>query len=248
MQRRKYMKLKDKVAVVTGGGRGIGREIANLFASEGANISVSARSSDQLDETVNTIKNAGAEAIAITADVSNEEDVHEIVEETMRKFGHIDILVNNAGILGPGPIASVDSEEWRRVIEVNLLGTFYCSKAVTPILINRGWGRIINISSRSGKIGHPFMTAYCASKHGVVGFTKALAEELIPFNITVNAICPGLVDTDMATDTVREQVGDKIIRPSQIAELALYLAGDAASAVTGEAINIFGATKLNLNM
>jgi 3-oxoacyl-[acyl-carrier protein] reductase len=242
------MELKDRVVIVTGGGRGIGREIATLFASKGAKVSVSARSANQLDETVKTIADLGGEAIATTADVSNEEDVHEIVEETMRKFGHIDILVNNAGILGPGPIASVESAEWRKVIEVNLIGTFYCSKAVTPILISRGWGRIINISSRSGKIGHPFMTAYCSSKHGVVGFTKALAEELLPFNITVNAICPGLVDTDMATDTVREQVGDKIIKPSQIAELALYLAGDAAGAITGEAINIFGATKLNLNM
>jgi NAD(P)-dependent dehydrogenase (short-subunit alcohol dehydrogenase family) len=244
----KRMKLKDKVVLVTGGGRGIGREIALSFAGAGAKIAVSARSPEQLDEVVGAIKETGGDAIAIPADVSNEEDVHEIVEETMRSFGQIDVLINNAGILGPGPIASVDSAEWRRVIEVNLLGTFYCSKAVTPILISRGWGRIINVSSRSGKIGHPFMTAYCASKHGVVGFTKALAEELMPFNITVNAICPGLVDTDMATDTVREQVGDKIIKPSQIAELALYLAGDAASAVTGEAINIFGATKLNLNM
>lgn len=242
------MKLKDKVALVTGGGRGIGREIAIVFAGEGAKIAISARSSDQLDEVVKEITDIGGDAIALPADVANEEDVHEIVEETMRKFGRIDILVNNAGILHPGPIVSVDSEEWRRVIEVNLLGTFYCSKAVTPILISRGWGRIINISSRSGKIGHPFMTAYCASKHGVVGFTKALAEELTPFNITVNAICPGLVDTDMATETVREQVGDKLIKPSQIAELALYLAGDAASAITGEAINIFGGAKIQLSM
>ena len=114
--------------------------------------------------------------------------------------------------------------------------------------IGQGGGRIINISSRSGKIGHPFMTAYCASKHGVVGFTKALAEELMPFNITVNAICPGVVETDMVTDTVKEQVGDKIIKPSQIAELALYLTGDGAGAITGEAINIFGSTKLQLSM
>ncbi len=242
------MKLKDKVALVTGGGRGIGREIALVFAGEGAKIAVSARSAHQLDEVVKEISGAGGDAIAVPADVANEEDVHQLVEETRRKFGHIDILVNNAGILHPGPIVSIDSEQWRQVIEVNLLGTFYCSKAVTPILISRGWGRIINISSRSGKIGHPFMTAYCASKHGVVGFTKALAEELTPFNITVNAICPGVVDTDMVTETVKEQVGEKIIKPSQIAELALYLAGDAAGAITGEAINIFGGTKIQLSM
>ena len=242
------MKLKDKVAIVTGSGRGIGREIAIVFAGEGAKVTVSARSSDQVDEVVQAIVGNGGEAIGITADVTDEEDVHEMVEQTMRKFGRIDILVNNAGILQPGPIASVESKDWRQVIEVNLMGTFYCTKAVTPILIGQGAGRIINISSRSGKIGHPFMTAYCASKHGVVGFTKALAEELMPFNITVNAICPGLVETDMVTDTVKEQAGDKIIKPSQIAELALYLTGDGAGAITGEAINIFGSTKLNLSM
>lgn len=242
------MKLKDKVAIVTGGGRGIGRAIGVTFAREGAKIAVAARSSDQLADVVSEITASGGDAIGVSVDVTNEDDVKKMVAETMDRFDRVDILVNNAGILHPGPIASVDSETWRRVIEVNLIGTFHCSKAVVPILIGQGWGRIINNSSRSGKIGHPSLTAYCASKHGVVGFTKALAEELAPFNITVNAICPGLVETDMVSDTVREQAGDKIIKPSQIAELALYLASDAASPVTGEAINIFGTTKLNISI
>lgn len=242
------MKLKDKVAIVTGGGRGIGRAIAVTFAGEGAKIAVAARSSDQLTNVVNEITAAGGDAIGISVDITNEDDVKKMVDETMDKFDRVDILVNNAGIMQPGPIASVDSETWRRVIEVNLIGTFHCSKAVVPILIGQGWGRIINNSSRSGKIGHPSLTAYCASKHGVVGFTKALAEELAPFNITVNAICPGLVETDMVSETIREQAGDKIIKPSQIAKLALYLASDAASPVTGEAVNIFGTTKLNISI
>jgi len=242
------MKLQGKVAVVTGGGRGIGRAISTAFADQGAKVAVAARSSDQLAATVDEITAAGGEAIGISVDVTNEDDVRRMVDEIMDRFDRIDILVNNAGILLPGPIASVDSEDWRRVIEVNLMGTFYCSKAVVPILIGQGWGRIINNSSRSGKIGHPSLTAYCASKHGVVGLTKALAEELAPFNITVNAICPGLVETDMVSETVREQVGDKIIKPSQIAELALYLASDAAGAITGEAINIFGTIKLNISI
>ena len=242
------MKLKDKVAIVTGGGRGIGRAIAVTFAGEGAKIVVAARSSDQVKDVVNEIVEAGGKAIGISVDVTNEDDVKKMVDETMDRFDRIDILVNNAGIFEPGPIASVDSETWRRVIEVNLIGTFHCSKAVTPILIGQGWGRIINNSSRSGKIGHPSLTAYCASKHGVVGFTKALAEELAPFNITVNAICPGLVETDMVSETIKEQAGDKIIKPSEIAELALYLASDSAAPVTGEAINIFGTTKLNISM
>ncbi len=242
------MRLKDTVASVTGGGRGIGRRIALLFAAEGAKVAVSARSSDQIAGVVEEITGSGAEAAGMSADVSNEQDVRRMVDETMERFGRIDILVNNAGILDPGPIASVDSAQWRRVIEVNLIGTFYCSKAVTPVLIEQGYGRIINMASRSGKIGHPSLTAYCASKHGVVGFTKALAEELAPFNITVNAICPGYVETDMVPETVREQIGDKIIKPSQVAELALYLAGESAGAITGEAINIFGSAKVNISM
>ncbi len=242
------MMLKDKVAIVTGGGRGIGREIALLFAGEGAKVTVSARSRDQIARVVKEIAGGGGEALGVIADVSVEGDVRRMVEETTEKFGRIDVLVNNAGIVEPGPLASVDSERWRRVIEVNLIGTFYCSKAVAPTLIGQGWGRIINMSSRSGKIGNPSLTAYCASKHGIVGFTKALAEELAPFNITVNAICPGVVETDMISETVREQVGDKIIKPSQIAELALYLASDSASSITGEAINIFGNTKLNISL
>jgi len=242
------MELKDRTAIVTGGGRGIGRAISVLFAREGAGVVVSARSADQVEEVVEEIIGNGGEAIGVSADVSREEDVRRLVEETMAQFGGIDILVNNAGILRNGPLVSIEPEEWVRVIETNLIGTFYCTRAVAPVLIERGWGRIINMSSRSGKIGHPFTTAYCASKHGVVGFTKALAEELAAFNITVNAICPGVVLTDMVPETVREQIGEKIIKPAHIADLALFLAKETSSSINGEAINIFGDTKLNLSM
>jgi NAD(P)-dependent dehydrogenase (short-subunit alcohol dehydrogenase family) len=241
------MKLKDKVAIVTGGGRGIGQAIAVLFAGEGAKVAVAARTAAQLDDTVNNIVKAGGEAIGMTADVSVEKDANEIVERTLARFGRIDILVNNAGILESGPVIAIEPQVWRRVIEVNLIGTFLCSRAAAPHLIERGWGRIINIASRSGKIGHPFLTAYCASKHGVVGFTKSLAEELAPFHITVNAICPGVVETDMVSETIKEQVGGAIIKPAEIAELALYLASEDAGGINGEAINIFGSTKLHLS-
>lgn len=241
------MKLKDRVAIVTGGGRGIGRDIALLFADEGAKVTVAARSADQIESVVKEINDKGGHAIGVGVDVAREDDVKKMVEATVREFGNVDILVNNAGIIEPGPIAGIESERWRRVIEVNLIGTFYCSKAVAPILIGQGRGRIINMASRSGKIGHPSITAYCASKHGVVGFTKALAEELAPFNITVNAICPGLVETDMAPDTLREQVGDRIIKPSEIAELALYLASESARSINGESVNIFGSAKVSIS-
>jgi len=242
------MKLQDKIAIVTGGGRGIGRAIALLCAEEGARVAISARTAGQVTGVVDEIKAAGGEAIGMTCDVSVEDDVKKMVGQTVDAFGCVDILVNNAGITMSVPLVASDSEQWRRVIEINLLGTFYCSKAVAPMLIERGGGRIINMSSRSGKIGHPFLTAYVASKHGVVGFTKALSEELASFNITVNAICPGVVETDMIPDVIREQVGNRIIKPGQIADLALFLASDDASAITGEAINIYGNTKLNLNM
>lgn len=242
------MKLKDKVALVTGGGRGIGREIAVLFAREGARIAVTARSADQLAEVVGQIERSGGEAIAVTGDVSLQEDVRRMVEETAAKFGRIDILVNNAGITHGAPFVAFDPEDWRRVIEVNLMGTFYCTKAVVPMLLEQGWGRIINISSRSGKIGIPFLTAYVASKHGVVGFTKSLAEELAPFGITVNAICPGTVETDMIPPTIKERLGDLLIPPQHVADLALYLATEGAGSINGEAINIYGRTKLDLSM
>jgi len=242
------MKLKDKIAIITGGGRGIGREIALLYASEGAKVAITARNPEQLSEVVKEIEKSGGEAIGVTGDVSSRKDVQKMVEETTRKFGGIDILVNNAGIMQGGPFVAFDPEDWRRVIEINLMGTFYCTHAVAPILIERGWGRIINISSRSGKIGIPYLTAYVASKHGVVGLTKALAEELAAFHITVNAICPGTVRTDMVPDTVKERIGELLIPPRHIADMALYLATEEAGSVNGEAINIYGRTRLDLNM
>jgi NAD(P)-dependent dehydrogenase (short-subunit alcohol dehydrogenase family) len=242
------MKLKEKVALITGGGRGIGREIALLFASEGAKVAVTARSSNQLSDVVNDIVGEGGNAIGVTGDVSRQEDVTKMVEETTKNFGRIDILVNNAGIMQGAPFVAFEPEDWRRVIEVNLMGTFYCTKFIAPMLIEQGWGRIINMASRSGKIGIPYLTAYVASKHGVVGFTKALAEELAPFNITVNAICPGTVETDMVPATVKERIGELLIPPSHVADLALYLATENAASINGEAINIYGRTKLDLSM
>jgi NAD(P)-dependent dehydrogenase (short-subunit alcohol dehydrogenase family) len=240
------MKVKDKIAIVTGGGRGIGRAIAGLFAREGAKVTVAARTPGQIGETVEEITRAGGHAIGVSVDVTSEADTANMVSRTVNEFGGVDILVNNAGVLESGPIVAMESQNWRRVVEVNLIGVFLCSKAVAPHLIERKWGRIINIASRSGKVGHPFLTAYCASKHGVVGFTKSLAEELAPFNVTVNAICPGVVETDMVSQTIREQVGNTIIKPEEIAELALYLASETARGINGEAIDIFGNTRVNL--
>ncbi len=242
------MKLDGKVAIITGGGRGIGRETALLFAREGARVTVTARTFEQVARVADEILMNGGEAVAIPADVSNEEAVREMVEKTIDKFEKVDILVNNAGIANVGPFVAFDSKDWREVIEVNLMGAFYCAKAVVPTMLENGWGRIINVASRSGKIGFPYETAYCASKHGMVGLTKALAEELASFNITVNAICPGATDTDMVPEVVKERLIGEIIKPSQVADLALYLAGENAAAINGEAINIFGNNRMDVSM
>jgi NAD(P)-dependent dehydrogenase (short-subunit alcohol dehydrogenase family) len=242
------MKLKDKVALITGGSRGIGREIALLFAREGAKAAVTARHAAQLSEVVKEIEAGGGEAIAIAGDVSKPDDVQKMVEAAVERFGRIDILVNNAGVMHAGPFVAFDTDDWRRVVDVNLMGTFHCTRAVAPLMLQNGWGRIINIASRSGKIGIPYLTAYVASKHGVVGFTKALAEELAPFGITVNAICPGTVETDMVPETVKERLQELLIPPRHIADLALYLATEGAASINGEAINVYGRTKLDLSM
>jgi len=242
------MKLKDKVAIVTGSGRGIGREIALLFAREGAKLTVTARSGGQVDEVVKQIVKKGGQALGVRVDVSRQVEVQQMVAKTMENFGRVDILVNNAGVAHVMPFIVFEPELWREVIEVNLMGPFYCTKAVVPIMLDQGWGRIINISSRSGKIGYAFETAYGASKHGLVGFTKALAEELAPFKITVNAICPGATATDMIPQEVRDRVKGPIINPSDIAELALYLTGESAKSINGEAINVFGDNKLDLSV
>lgn len=242
------MKLKDKVAIVTGGGRGIGKEIALLFAKEGAKLAISARSLDQVAEVAKEIESSGGQALAIAADVSNQNDVQKMVDRTIEKFGKTDILVNNAGINNVGPFVTFEADRWREVIEINLTGVFYCTRAVVPHLLENGWGRIINIASRSGKIGIPFQTAYCASKHGVVGLTKSLAEEMAAFNITVNAICPALVDTGFVPEAARDRIVGKIIQPSQIAATALHLAEEQSGAINGEAINIFGNNRLDYSM
>ena len=242
------MKLKDKVALITGGGRGIGREIALLYAAEGAKVVVSARNREQLDEVVGEIEKNGGEAFGITGDVARYEDAQKMVAETKERFGRLDILVNNAGIMQAGPFATFEPDDWRRVIDINLMGTFHCMREAVPLMLEQGWGRIINIASRSGKIGIPYLSAYVASKHGVVGLTKAVAEEVAAFGITVNAICPGTVETDMVPETVKERLGSLLIPPNHIADLALYLATEGAGSVNGEAINIYGRTKLDLSM
>ena len=225
------MKLEGKVAIVTGGGRGMGRAISLRFASEGARVVVASRTEKEITEVVSEIQSLGGEGIAVATDISNEGDVDELFAETLEEFNTIDILVNNGGVAFSRPLVETSLEEWKRVIDINLTGAFLCSKAALPVMIKKGFGKIINISSMSGKRGLPNATAYSASKFGMIGMTECLAKEVGPHNITVQVIDPGLADTTMG-DTLSDKLIEKAglpgretwMRPEDIAEIVLLLA------------------------
>ncbi|AKG37602.1 peptide synthetase [Paenibacillus durus ATCC 35681] len=233
--------LANKVAIVTGGSKGIGRSIAESLAREGADIVLVSRSAVQLQETAEAIRKLGAQVLAISADVSDISSVYKAVDQAMERFGHIDILVNSAGITGMAAAADMSPEMWNKIIQVNLLGTYHFCYAVIPHLLRQKQGKIINIGSDSSFIGYPMMSAYAASKHGVLGLTRSLSEELKNSNIQVNALCPALVDTDMAPAAFR----GRAIPPSGVADTAVFLASSASDYITGEALQIYGKQDMN---
>src|SRR6266404_6894523 len=195
------MKLQNRIALITGGGRGIGRAIAHAFAQEGAQVAIAARTQEQIERVMKELNDGfQIEATAIACDVSDGESVRLMFAKVGERFGRgPDILVNNAGIAESAPLTKTDDELWRRLQGINLDGTFYCMRAALPAMIERGWGRIINIASIAGKTGAPYIAAYSASKHGVLGLTRSVALEIGASGITVNAICPGYVDTEMTS-------------------------------------------------
>jgi len=194
-------KLEGKVAIVTGASRGIGAAIAVALAQEGADIAIVARASkEKLYEVKRSIEGCNRQALPIMADVRESNDVNRMVKETLEKFKRIDILVNNAGIIRISPLVEMTETEWDDVLDTNLKSVFLCCRAVLPHMMKQHTGRIINLSSTGGKTGWPLITHYCASKFGIIGFTQSLAKEVGRHNITVNAICPGEVKTEMWTD------------------------------------------------
>ena len=257
------MKLQNRIALITGGGRGIGKAIGAAFAAEGAQVILSARSVEQVKQAADEIgKKFSTKVLPLVCDVSEVASVEWLFKAVNEHFGRgPDIMVNNAGIAESAPITKTDDELWHRHLAVNLSGTFYCTRGALPQMIERGWGRIINIASIAGKTGAPYVSAYSASKHGVLGLTRSVALEVATKGITVNAICPGYVDTEMTTrgvenitkktrltaDEAMESIRkmspqNRIIEPEEVAALALLLASDDGRGINGQAINVDGGT------
>ncbi len=242
--------LADRVAVVTGGGRGIGRAVCESLARSGARVAVNySRSADAAEAAVQQITGAGGTAIAVQFDVAEEEQVERGFKEIVEAFGGVDVLVNNAGIAVDGLILRTKLEDWRRTVDVNLTGAFLCSRAATKLMVRgkRG-GRIINISSVIGETGNGGQAAYSASKSGIFGLTKSLARELGSREITVNAITPGYIKTEMTAGMSEEQVSKllgqiplaRLGESEDVAELVTFLASPAAGYITGEIIAVNG--------
>lgn len=251
--------------MVTGASKGIGKCIALAFADEGAHLVLVARSPDQLENAASEIKKKGTTALPVTCDVSSAQGVRNLAKTVQDEFGRIDILVNNAGISRRSMLLEYDDETWLEVIRINLFGTYLCTKAFLPMMEQTGWGRIINIASTAGKNPVPFNTAYSASKHGILGFTKSVASEVALTGypgITVNAICPFYVNTEMFSGpqgyaaemgkmlsmpeeeiiekAVSRNLQHRIIEPEEVAAMAVFLASEEARGITGQAMNICG--------
>lgn len=241
-------KLPGKVALVTGASRGIGRAIALALAAEGAKVAVNyATSSSAADAVVAEITAAGGEACAIGADVSQPDQVDNLIAAVTNKWGQIDVLVNNAGITRDTLLLRMKLEDWQTVIDLNLTGVFLCCRAVSKIMLKQKSGRIINITSVSGLMGNPGQANYSAAKAGVIGFTKTLAKEFASRGITVNAVAPGFIATDMTKDLKGAEEVLKFIplgrfgEAEEVAGMVRFLAADPAAAyITGQVMNVDG--------
>jgi 3-hydroxybutyrate dehydrogenase len=248
-------------ALVTGGGRGIGRAVALDLARAGCDVVVAARSAGELEAVAAEARGQGVRAAAVAADVSRPAEVERLFAEGRAALGGIDILVNAAGVAPTALLHRTSEEQWRAAIEVNLSGSFYCMRAALGEMLERGWGRIVNVASIAGKTGYPYIAAYAASKHGVLGLTRCAALEAGDKGVTVNAVCPGYVDTPM-TDTSVARIVEKtglpaeevrrrleqaspqkrLFTPEEVAALVLFLCGDGARGINGQALSVDGGT------
>ncbi|NET31243.1 MAG: 3-oxoacyl-[acyl-carrier-protein] reductase [Cyanothece sp. SIO1E1] len=239
--------LKDQVAIVTGASRGIGRAIALALAAEGANVAVNyASSSAGAEAVVAEITAMGNSAIALQADISQADQVDTLLKAVMEKWGRVDVLVNNAGITRDTLLLRMKPEDWQAVLNLNLTGVFLATKAISKVMLKQRSGRIINIASVAGQMGNPGQANYSAAKAGVIGFTKTVAKELANRGITVNAVAPGFIATDMTTDLKAEEILKYIPlgrygQPEEVAGMVRFLAADPAAAyITGQVMNVDG--------
>ena len=250
------MELSGRLALVTGGGTGIGKAVARAMAQEGARVVIAARNGPRLEAAAGELRAEGHAVTPVPVDVRDRAGVRDCVSRVREHGGCVHILVNNAGVSGMTPMGGDDDDLWQTIVDTNLTGVYLLTREVLGIM---GGGRIINMSSVLGKFGVPGYAAYCASKHGLIGFTRALALELAPRGITVNALCPGWVDTEMSRagiEQMAEQQGTdpeslrrqalaavpirRMLDPEEIARFAVYLASDKAAGITGQALNVCG--------
>ena len=247
------------IALVTGAGKGIGAAIAVALAREGIRVAVAARTQADVERVAARIRADGGQAMAVVCDVTEPISVASAIADVQRELGNISILVNNAGASGSSKFLGHDDALWHKMIDVNLNSIYYVTKAVVPMMADAKWGRIINIASTAAKVGGKYIAAYTAAKHGVLGLTRALALELVSYNITVNAICPGYVDTPMtdrstANIAARTKMSEsdaraaleklspqnRLITSEEVAAVAVMLVGEDARGITGQAINVDG--------
>ncbi len=253
------MSLEGKGAVVTGGGRGIGAAVARVLAAAGARVVVAARSEGEISSVARELRGSGHEAWAVPCDVTDAGSVGALAQNAIEHLERVDVLVNNAGIALSAPAHKMSLEDWNRLLAVNATGTFLCTREFLPGMLEGKWVRVVNIASVAGLSGARYISGYAASKHAVLGFTRSLAEEVAAAGITVNAVCPGYVDTDMtqeSIDRISEKTGmsrgraldailescpqGRLITPEEVAAAVLWLCGDGAAGVNGQPIVIDG--------
>jgi len=237
-----------RTALVTGASRGIGKACALVLAKSGYRVAVAARSLENLQDAVSEVKNTGAEAYPVAVDVSDSASIKAGFEKAAAEFGRIDILINNAGVTKDGLAVRMKEQDWRTVLETNLSGAFFATQQVLPAMMRERWGRIVNISSVVGEMGNPGQANYVASKAGLIGLTKSLAQELGSRNITVNAVAPGFIETDM-TGGLSDELKQKMLAntplrrmgsPQDIAHAVRFLVSEEASFITGHVLDVNG--------
>ena len=251
--------LKEKIVLVTGGARGLGRALAGAFARAGSRVVIASRSAENLRATTRELSGADRRVLAWPCDVSDSKQVEVLGSAIREEWGAVQILINNAGVARAMSFLEMPDSLWHETLQTNLTGVYNCCKVFLPEMLASGWGRIINIASTTGKVGYSHVTAYSASKHGVLGLTRSLALETARQNITVNAICPGYLDTELTRENARrmaETTGktvdailalfaktapqNRLIDPEEVASLAVFLAGEKCAGITGQAINVDG--------